>query len=72
MYITINNIIGTKIIDLSYPISSGKEGPLSMEITVIIMLSDNVQYLLKESMKIRLKMGEDVALKEGVYTDKEL
>ena len=43
-----------------------------MEVTVVIMLSDNVQYLLKESMKIRLKMGEDIALKEGVYTDEEL
>ena len=36
------------------------------------MLSNNVQYLLKESMKIRLKTGKDMALKEGVYTDKEL
>ena len=43
-----------------------------MEVAVVIMLSNNVQYLLKESMKIRLKMGEDVALKEGVYTDKKL
>ena len=66
MYITINNVIGSKRIELSYPISSSKE------IAVIIMLSDNVQYLLKESMKIRLKTCEDVALKEGVYTDKEL
>ena len=66
MYITINNIIGSKRIDLSYPISSG------MEIAVLIMLSDNVQYLLKEPMKIRLKTGEDVVLNEGVYTDKEL
>ena len=66
MYIMINNVIGTKRIDLSYPISSGRE------ITVLIMLSDNVQYLLKESMKIRLKMGGDVALTKGVYMDKEL
>ena len=66
MYIMINNVIGSKRIELSYPISSSKE------ITVIIMLSDNVQYLLKESMKIRLKTGEEVALKERVYTDKEL
>ena len=74
MYITINNIIDEKAIDLSYPISSGKEACRApqAEAAVIIMLSDNVQYLLKESMKIRLKTGEDVALKEGVYTDKEL
>ena len=69
MYITINDVIGEKTIDLSYPIQ-GKEA--SMEVAVVIMLSNNVQYLLKESMKIRLKMGKDVALKEGVYMDKEL
>ena len=38
MYITINDIKGEKMIDLSYPIRSGRE------ITVIRMLSDNVQY----------------------------
>ena len=72
MYIAINNVIGEKRIDLSYPISSGKEapeGPHSVEAAVVVMLSDNVQYLLKESMKIRLKTGEDVALKEGVYME---
>ena len=69
MYITTNGIIGEKTIDLSYPIYSINQ---RKEITVITILSDNIQYLLKESMKIRLKMGEDVALKEGVYTDKEL
>ena len=42
MYITINDVIGSKRIDLSYPISSGKEAP--MEMAVVIMLSDNVQY----------------------------
>ena len=74
MYITIDNIIGKKRIDLSYPIRSSKEAcrALQVEVAVITMLSDNVQYLLKEPMKIRLKPGEDVALKKGVYTDKEL
>ena len=72
MYITINNVIGSERIDLSYPIRSGREGPRSVEIAVITMLSDNVQYLLKEAMKIKLKTGEDVALKKGVYTNKEL
>ena len=43
----INNAIGKKRRDPSYPISSGRE------IEVITMLSDNVQYLLKESMKMR-------------------
>ena len=38
MYITINDVIGEKRIDLSYPIRSNKE------VAVITMLSDNVQY----------------------------
>ena len=38
MYITINDIKGEKRIDLSYSIDSDKE------ITVIIMLSNNIQY----------------------------
>ena len=38
MYITINDIIGEKTIDLSYSIRSSKE------VAVITMLSDNIQY----------------------------
>ena len=65
MYITINNVIGTKRIDLSYPIQ-GKE------VAVVIMFSNNVQYWLKEPMKILLKMGKEMELKKEVYMDKEL
>ena len=36
------------------------------------MLSDNVQYWLKEPMKILLKMGDKMELMKGVYMDKEL
>ena len=42
MYITINDIIGEKRIDLSYPIYPRKE------ITVVSMLNDNVQYQILE------------------------
>ena len=41
MYITINNVIGEKRIDLSYPI---KNFDSSKEVAVIGILSDNVQY----------------------------
>ena len=41
MYITINDVIGEKRIDLSYPIHSFKQ---RKEIVVVIMLSDNIQY----------------------------
>ena len=46
MYITINDVIGEKRIGLSYPIHPRKEalGPRSMQIAVIAMLSNNIQY----------------------------
>ena len=47
MYITINDIIGEKRIDLSYPIHSGRE------IAVVNMLNDNVQYQI---LKLRAVM----------------
>ena len=47
MYITINDVIGEKTIDLYYPISSGKE------VAIIRMLSDNVQYQI---LKLRSVM----------------
>ena len=47
MYITINDVIGEKTIDLCYLIRSGKE------VAVIRMLSNNVQYQL---LKLRLVM----------------
>ena len=47
MYITINDIIGEKRIDLSYPIHSGRE------IAVVSMFNDNVQYQL---LKLRSVM----------------
>ena len=65
MYITINDVIGGKRIDLSYPIK-GKE------IAVVSMLSDNVQYWLQGSIEVLLKMGKKIVLNKGVYMDKEL
>ena len=65
MYITINVIIGTKIINLSYSIQ-GKE------IAVVSMLSDNVQYWLKGPIKVLLKTGEEIVLNKGAYTNREL
>ena len=63
MYITINDVIGEKRIGLSYPIK-GRDGFAglwtppgsygSMEITVVSMLSDNVQYWLQGSIEVLL------------------
>ena len=49
MYITINDVIGEKRIDLSYPIK-GKD------IAVVSMLSDNVQYWLLGHLNVQLKI----------------
>ena len=62
----INDIKGEKMIDLSYPIHSKKE------ITVVSMHISNSQILLHRSTEFLLKMGKEIVLNKGVYTDKEL
>ena len=66
MYITINDIIGEKRIDLSYLIHPRKE------VAVVSMLSNNVQYWLQGSEEVLLKTGKKIVLNKGVYTDREL
>ena len=65
MYITINDIKGEKRTDLSYSIDSDKE------ITVIIMLSDNIQYNI---LKLRSVMDSDSKkmIPSGPYAGREL
>ena len=65
MYTTINDVIGSKTIDLSYPIKG-------REIAVVSMLSDNVQYWLQGFVEVLLKTGKKIVLNKGVYMDKEL
>ena len=48
MYITINDIIGSKTVDLSYPVK-GKE------IAVVSMHSSNVQYWLQGPIEVLSK-----------------
>ena len=66
MYITINDIKGERMIDLSYPIHSRKE------IAVVSMHSSNSQILLHRAIEVLLKTGKKIVLNEGVYMDKEL
>ena len=66
MYITINDVIGEKTIDLSYPIHPRKE------IAVVSMHSNNSQILLQKSIEVLLYMGKKIVLNKGVYMDKEL
>ena len=65
MYITIDDIIGSKTIDLSYPIK-GKE------ITVVSMFSNNFLYWLQGPIEVLLPIGKKIVLNKGAYTDKEL
>ena len=64
MYITINDIIGEKRIDLAYPIQ-GKE------IAVISIFSDNVQYRKRKPVKVLL-MTQKKELQVGTFTGRKL
>ena len=66
MYITINDVIGEKTIDLSYPIYPERE------IAVVSIFRNNSQILLQKSMEVLLYTGKKTLLNKGVYTDKEL
>ena len=66
MYITINDVTGEKMIDLSYPIHPRKE------IAVVSMHSNNSQILLQRSLEVLLYTGKKIVLNKGVYPDKEL
>ena len=73
MYITINDVIGEKTIDLSYPIyPNAGQGEAKKEIAVVSMFSNNSQILLQKSMEVLLYTGKKIVLNKGVYTDKEL
>ena len=63
MYITINDVMGEKTIDLSYLIHPRKE------IAVVSMHSSNSQILLHRSIEVLLKTSKKIALNKGVYTD---
>ena len=67
MYITINNVKGEKRIDLSYSIHSGKE------ISVIRMLSDNVQYKILKLCTVMDPISDSKKLiPKGTYASREL
>ena len=68
MYITINDIIGSKTIDLSYPIHpTAGRGEARKEIAVVSMHISNSQILLHRSIEVLLKTGKKIVLNKGVY-----
>ena len=74
LILTINDIIGEKTIDLSYPIRStaGWGASASKEITVISMLSENTQYEMRKPLKLKLVDGSEKEVLSNTYTNREL
>ena len=70
MYITINDVIGEKTIDLSYPIHSNTER--GKEIAVVSMHISNSQILLHRSIEVLSVTGKKIVLNKRVYMDKKL
>ena len=64
MYIMINDVIGEKTIDLSYPIRNFGS---SMEIAVISMLSENTQYEMTKPLKLKLADGSEKEILSKTY-----
>ena len=69
MYVTINGIIGSKRIDLSYPIRNFGS---SKEIAVISMLSENTQYEMTKPLKLTLADGSEKEVLSKTYTSREI
>ena len=65
MHITINDIIGSKMIDLSYSIQNFG---FSKEIAVISMLSENTQYEITKPLKLKLADGSEKEVLSKTYT----
>ena len=69
MYIMINDVIGSKTIDLSYSI---RNFGFSKEIAVISMLSENTQYEMTKPLKLKLVDGSEKEVLSKTYTSREL
>ena len=69
MYITITDVVEEKRIDLTYLIQNLDS---SKEAEVVSMFSDNVQYWIKEPLKVLLIMNEKKQLLKGTFMGREL
>ena len=71
MYITINDVIGKKTIDLSYPIHPTTGwGEARKEIAVVSMHISNSQILLHRSIEVLSITGKKIVLHKGVYMER--
>ena len=62
MYITITDIVGEKRIDLIYLIQNLDS---SKEVAIISMFSDNIQYQIREPLKVLMIMNKENQLQKG-------
>ena len=69
MYITIDDVIGEKTIDLSYPIQNFD---FSQEVAVVSMFSDNIQYKVTETFNLKLIDNSEKQILNGSYTKREI
>ena len=69
MYITIDDVIGEKTIDLSYPIQNFD---FSNEVAVVSMFSDNIQYKVTETFNLKLIDNSEKQILNGSYTKREI
>ena len=69
MYITTNDVIGEKTIDLSYPIQNFDS---SKEVAVVSMFSNNIQYKVTETFNLKLRDGSEKQISNGSYTKREI
>ena len=69
MCITVNDVIGEKTIDLTYPIWNFGS---SKGTAVISMLSKNTQYQMTKPLKLKLVDGSEKEVLSKTYTSREL
>ena len=69
MYVIIDDVIGQKTIDLSYPIQNFN---FSKEVAVVSMFSDNVQYKVTETFNLKLIDNSEKQILNESYTKREI
>ena len=69
MYVTIDDVIGEKTIDLSHPLRNFSS---SKEVAVVSMFSDNIQYKVTETFNLKLIDNSEKQILNGSYTKREI
>ena len=69
MYVTIDDVVGEKTIDLSYSIQNFNS---SKEVAVVSMFSDNIPYKVTETFNLKLIDNSEKQILNGSYTKREI